>query len=153
MSNNKKKNTGNDFSMLSEPFKALISNQGINYQVFDLFPTPIQVFTPDGTTIFLNRAMMELHKIPDANIFVGKYNYKNDPVCLSIMGQEVYDKVSRGEAVSFPNFPAPIQDVVDRGKLEDKPYEAATMDLFFLPVWDGDVFVYTIMFYYVKDVY
>jgi len=91
--------------------------------------------------------------MPDAGVLVGKYNYNNDPVCLDIMGQDVYDRVSRGEAVSFPNFPAPIQSVLERGDVDEKPYEAATMDLFFRPVWDGSAFVCTILFYTVKNMY
>ena len=62
------------------------------------------------------------------------------------MGQDVYDRVSRGEAVSFPDFPSPIQDVKDRGVIDDKPYKALTMDLFFQPVWDGDTYVCTMMY-------
>ena len=138
---------------LSEPFKALIGNQGLNYQILDMLPIPIQIFTPDGACMFANRAGLELHNIPDANLVVGKYNYNDDPVCLKIMGREVYDRVSRGEAVSFPDFPAPIQDVVDRGVVGEKPFEAATMDLFFLPIWDGDTFACTILFYTVKNMY
>jgi AraC-like DNA-binding protein len=84
---------------------------------------------------------------------VGKYNYNNDPECFEIMGQDVYDRVSRGEVVSFPDFPVPINDAVERGAIGEKPFEAATMDLFFLPLWDGDTFVCTIMFYTVKNVY
>jgi len=138
---------------LSEPLKALIGNRGLNYQILDLLPIPIEIFAADGMCIFANRAILELHNIPDASIIVDKYNFNNDPVCLDIMGQDVYDRVSRGEAVSFPNFPAPIQNAVDRGYVDDKPYEAATMDLFFLPIWDGDVFTCTIMVYTIKNVY
>ena len=146
-------NPTNELEKLSEPFKALIGNAELNYQFYDLLPTPIQIFAPDGTCAFINRAWLELHNVPDAIVYVGKYNYNDDPVCLEIMGQDVYDRVSRGEAVSFPDFPAPIQSAVDRGYIDEKPYEAAAMDLFFLPIWDGDVFTCTILFYTVKNMY
>jgi len=142
-----------DMDKLSAPFRALIGNAGLNYQILDLLPIPIEIFSPDGLCIFQNRAAMEFQGISDANDIVGKYNYNNDPICLEIMGQDVYDRVSRGEVVSFPNFPVPIQDIVDRGVIEEKPFEAATMDLFFLPIWDCDTFVCTIMFCTVRNVY
>ena len=148
-----KDNLPQDLRMLSEPFKALIGNEELNYQILNMLPIPIQIFAPDGTCTFINSAWLELHNVPDASVYVGKYNYNDDPVCLEIMGQDVYDRVSRGEAVSFPDFPAPIQSAVDRGYIDMKPYEAATIDLFFLPIWDGDTFVCTIMFYTVKSIY
>jgi len=142
-----------DISKLSEPFRALIGNQGLNYQILDLLPVPLEIFTPDGTCIFMNRAHMEMVGITDASLLVGKYNLKNDPVCLGIIGSELMDRIFRGEAVSFPNFPAPIQDVLDRGAIAEKPWEAATMDIFNLPIWDGDKFVCTISFFTVKNAY
>ena len=123
-------NPTNELEKLSEPFKALIGNAGLNYQLLDMHPTPIEIFSPNGTCIFINRAYTEMTSDTDKKV-VGKYNYNNDPICFEIMGQDVYDRVSRGEAVSFSNFPAPIQDMVDKGYIDKKPWEAATMDLFF----------------------
>jgi len=138
---------------LSAPFRALIDNAWLNYQILDLLPIPIEIFAPDGLCIFANRAFLEIHNFTSEDALIGKYNYNNDPVCLEIMGQDVYDRVSRGEAVSFPDFSVPIQDAVDKGRIAKKPFEAATMDLFFLPIWDGDVFVCTILFFTVKNIY
>ena len=141
-----------DVSKLSASFNALIGNKELNYQILDLLPIPLQIFSPDGLCIFINRASTEMTGDTERNV-VGKYNYNNDPICLGIMGQDVYDRVSRGEAVSFPDFPAPIQDTLDKGYIDEKPFEAATMDLFFLPIWDGDIFTCTILFYTVKNMY
>jgi len=142
-----------DLTMLSAPFRALIGNEGLNYQLLDLLPIPIEIFASDGMCIFYNRACLELNGVADANDVVGKYNLKNDPVCLGILGQETMDRIFRGEAVPIPDFPVPIQDAVDRGVIAERQYEAATMDIFCLPIWDGDVFVCTITFYTVKNMY
>ena len=148
-----KDNLPQGFSMLSEPFKALIGNEKLNYQLLDMLPTPIEIFAPDGMSIFTNRACMEMNGGKDANLLVGKYNLKNDPVCLEILGRETIDKIFMGESVTIADFPAPIHDVVDRGVIDEKPWEAATMDIFCLPILDGDTFVCTICFFTIKNMY
>lgn len=142
-----------DFTKLTESFQALLSNKGLMHQILDLFPLMIEVFDPDGTSIFMNRAGMEFNNIQDVDLVVGKYNLKHDPVCLKIVGQEVIERIFRGESVSVPDFPAPIQDLVDRGIIKEKPYEAATMDLFFLPVWNEDKFLCSICLFILKRKY
>ncbi|MCL2665545.1 MAG: AraC family transcriptional regulator [Defluviitaleaceae bacterium] len=146
-------NLSPDMDKFTEQFKALAGNMELVIQLLDFFPTPIQIFSPDGTCIFINRAFKEtIIGDKDGNL-VGKYNFNKDPICLKILGQDVYDKVSRGEAVSFPGFPAPISDTLEKGYISQKPYESATMDLFFLPLWDGDTICCTIMFYTVTNMY
>ena len=142
-----------DMEKLSAPFRALIENAELNYQILDMLPMPIEIFSPDGLSIFMNRAFMEMINHHDERLIVGKYNLKNDPVCLEIMGQDLMDRIFRGEACSFSDFPAPIQDVLDRGVIDEKPWKAATMDLFALPLWDGDTFTCTITFFTVKNMY
>jgi len=146
-------NTYADMEKLSAPFRALINNAGLNYQILDLLPIPIEIFAPDGLSIFMNRAFMEMVNHHDERLIVGKYNLKNDPVCLGIIGQDLMDRIFRGEACSFSDFPAPIQDIFDRGAIDEKPWEAATMDLFALPLWNGDTFICSIMFFTVKNMY
>ena len=143
----------NDISTLPEPFKALISNRAFNTQLLDLNPTPIEIFAPDGMCLYANRACLELNNITDASLLVDKYNVYTDPMMTQILGQENLDKVFRGETWSFSDFPAPIQEVTDRGITDGKPFEAATMDLFCLPIWDDDVFICTICFFTVKNMY
>jgi AraC-like DNA-binding protein len=65
----------------------------------------------------------------------------------------IIDQVFRGEACTFPNFPAPIQDVLDRGVIDEKPWEAAIMDLLMVPYWYGGVFQYTVCFFDIKQIY
>jgi len=146
-------NHHNEFAKLSEPFRALLGNSGLNHQFYDLLPIPIEIFAPDGTCIFVNRAMMEFVNASDAGWVVGTYNLKHDPVCLAIIGQENMDKIFRGAACSYADFPVPIQDVADRGAIDEKPFEAAIMDIFVLPLWDGDTFVCTTCFFTVKNMY
>ena len=138
---------------LSETYKSLITTPELICQIFDMLPAPIEIFAPDGTSIYINRACMEMCGITEASLITGKYNLRTDPVCLEICGQEFIDRVFMGETCSFPDFPFPIQDLVDRGVILEKPWEAATMDLLMLPVWDKDKFVCVICFFTVKNMY
>ena len=140
-------------SGLSEQYRALIGSPELMHQVFDLHPIPIEIFAPDGCSIFVNRAYMEMVLLQDANLLVGTYNLKNDPVCLEIFGQDVIDSMFRGESFLYSGFPVPVQDMVNRDVLDEKPFEAATMDVFVLPVWDSGVFTCTICFFTVKNQY
>jgi AraC-like DNA-binding protein len=63
------------------------------------------------------------------------------------------DRIFQGKSVVWPDFPAPIQDVVDRGITNGKPFESATMDLSFLPIWDGGKLAYVVCVFVVKRIY
>ena len=143
----------NDFTNLTGSFKALIRNPELNYQILDFLPIPLEIFTPDGVCIFANRLWLEINNITDLSLVAGKYNAYTDPLMIEILGQENLDKIFRGETWSFSNFPVPIQDLLDRNIVSEKPFEAAKMDIFCIPVWEGDKFVYTIAFFTVKNIY
>jgi len=136
-----------------ETFEKLLITPELNLQIYDASPIPIEIFAPDGMCIFYNKAAMKLNGVQDASYLVGNYNLKNDPVCLAIMGQDLMDGIFRGEEHFLADFPVPIQDVVDRGIVDEKPYEAATMDIHVQPIWDGDTFVCTICYFIVKNIY
>ena len=50
-----------DLDMLTEQFKAFAGNQELMIQLLDMLPIPIEVFAPDGLSIFANRAGLELN--------------------------------------------------------------------------------------------
>lgn len=143
----------NDFNKLAESFQTLLSSKDLIHQIFNQFPLMIEIFDPDGTSVFMNRTGMEFNNIQDVNLVVGRYNLKHDPVCIKIVGKEVIERIFRGESVSVSDFPVPIQDLIDHGVIKEKPYEAATMDLSFLPVWNGDKFLCTICIFILKRKY
>jgi len=143
----------NDLSKLPEAFKALITNQGLNYHVYDMLPVPVEIFAPDGTAVFANRAMVELKHASDFFQIVEQFNLKTCPLCIEILGRENMDKIFRGETCTFPDITAPLQNLIDRGDTQERPTEFTTMDLSFLPVWDGDTFLCTMVFFTVKNTY
>ena len=142
-----------DFSGLPNYFQSLIKTPKLIFQILDLFPMPVQIFAPDGILIFSNRFFLELNNIRDVSLVLGKYNLKNDPVCNDQLGmREVIQRAFRGEAVAI-SFPSPIQDLVDRGVIDGKPYESALVDAYLYPIWDSDRLVCIVNVIIVKSIY
>ena len=139
---------------VKEAIAKLRGSRKLLFQVLDMFPIPIEIFEPGGTSVFFNMASMELTKISDANQIVGKYNLLDDPVCNDQMGlREEIRRAFRGETISIPDFIPPIQDLVDRGVINEKPFEKAFMDLFMYPVWNGEKLAYVVCIFLVKNLY
>jgi len=127
-----------DFSRLSEPFKDFIGSPEQMFQFLDIFPMPIEVFTADGTTAFCNKFGMNFFNIKDTSVLVGKYNTLHDPAVDASFGREKMERAFKGEFVSWVDLSVPIQSVVDQGRAEEKPFEAAFMDVYAMPVWDDE---------------
>lgn len=139
---------------LLQSFQMLLENKELVFQVLDMFPTPIEIFAPDGTSVFLNRAFIQFNNISDVSTIIGKYNILNDPVVNDQLGyREEVQRAFRGETISISDFPCPIQDLVDRGSIGKKPFESATMDCHLFPVWNGDQLAYIVFTFFVKNVY
>jgi len=142
-----------DFSKLSESFKGLLGSPEQMFQFLNIFPMPMEVFTPDGTAIFLNRACMNMFNIKDASLHIGHYNLLKDPACEAMFGREIFERAFRGEAVSWSDARVTIEEIVDRGVTEEKPFEAAFVDVYFIPVWSGEKLTHVIGIYPLKRMY
>jgi len=124
------------------------------FQALDLFPIPIEIFAPDGMAVFANRAGLEMVNCKDASLLIGQYNTLKDKVCMDDLGyRDEFLKAFKGELVIIKGFPAPIQDVLDRGVIEEKPWEAATMDLIFYPIWKNDKLHFVVCVFVVRGLY
>jgi len=141
-------------------FKMVDDENGFLFQIMNTLPYPIEVFAPDGTTVFANRAGLDMINCKDASLLVGVYNVLNDPECMDKLGyRDEFERAFKGEVVVVKDFPAPIEDLVKRGVIEEKPWEAGTMDLIFYPIWNNDklhlvvcVFVIRILYFGRPDV-
>ena len=124
------------------------------FQFLELFPFPIEIFAPDGLLAFSNRAFLELNNIKDPSLIVGKYNLLNDPVCNDQMGlRKSIQKAFRGEAVVAYDVTVPIQDLVDRGVIDEKPFEKSFADFYLYPIKHEGTLVFVVFFHAVKKTY
>ena len=125
------------------------------FEVLDMLSLPIEIFAPDGTLVYLNRAMAELNNVTDVSLAIGKYNVLQDPVCMDQLGfrEEIEDVFIRRFKSICRNFPAPINDVFERGVIDEKPYEAATMDIYAYPINRKGKLLFVVLEFHVKNIY
>ena len=136
-----------------QSLRMLHGNKELLFQIIDKFPIPIEIFAPDGTSIFFNKAGSEWNNIKDLSLIVGKYNLLNDPVCNEEMGlRDLIQRAFKGETVSCP-FSPPIQDLVDRGIIKEKPWESASTDLYMFPIFNGEEITFLVCVFIVKSLY
>jgi AraC-like DNA-binding protein len=121
---------------LIQTFQNLSGSLDFLCRIIDDHPTPMQIFALDGTCVYMNKAWLEMINCKDPSLLVGKYNLLKDPVCMEQLGYgDEIRNAFKGEIVIGDNFPAPIQDVFERGVINEKPWEAAIMDFYLYPVW------------------
>ena len=150
-----KKQAGDaDINALINTFQAIGDNNDPIFQLMDKHPIPMEVFGPDGTTVFVNKAGLEMVGCKDASLLIGKYNLLKDPVCMDQLGyREEFQRAFKGEIVVTTGFPAPIDDVLERGVIERKPWEAATMDLYVYPVFRGKKICFVVCLFFITRLY
>ena len=124
-----------------------------DFHRYDGFPYPIEIFAPDGACLYINQAGLDINHIPDADLVVGKYNLRHDPVCIGIYGQDAIDRIFRGEPSFCLDSPAPARDAAGCGIADGKVYRATIMDIYMLPVWAGGQFLYMICFSLLKNTF
>ena len=135
-------------------FQAIGDNNDPIFQLMDKHPIPMEVFAPDGTTVFVNKAGMDMVGCKDASLLIGKYNLLKDPVCMDQLGyREEIQRAFKGEIVVITGFPAPVDDVLERGVIEKKPWEAATMDLYSYPVFRGKEICFVVFLFFITRLY
>ena len=135
-------------------FQILNENDEPVYQILDMFPIPIEIFAPDGTTVYHNRASLEMVNCKNPSLHVGKYNLLKDKICMDQLGyRDDFLKAFKGEMIIVKGFPAPIQDLMDRKIINEKPFEAATMDLYFYPIWKDEKLIFVVCVFVVRNLY
>ena len=136
-----------------QSFHMLVENKEFMFKFMEFFPFPIEVFAPDGLAMYVNRAMLEFCNIPDINFLVGKYNVLKDPVMEQMGLKDNIQKAFRGEVVVCYDINPPIDDLVRRGLVEEKPFEKAYTDWYFYPIMDDKKLLCLVFVCSVKKVY
>lgn len=126
------------------------------FSVLALFPVPIEVFSPQGVSLFVNRSFVDFFGISAGEI-VGAFNILQDPFLNQALGLADYlRRVFAGELLSFYDIRVPAEEITSRYKAgkgspaEDEIYQDITC--FPIRNEDGSV-AYVIALFMMKRVY
>ena len=96
-------------------FYTLLEQRNPLFSVLDLFPIPMEVFSPDGTCLFMNKVFIEFFCIPNASDIIGKLNVLQDPFINEELGLTDYLKrVFSGEILSVYDVKVPFEEIDNR---------------------------------------
>ncbi len=81
------------------------------FAVLELFPVPLEVFSSDGTSLFVNQAFMDFYHISDRKEIIGRFNLLTDPYMNHKLGLSHYlQRVFSGEMLSVDNIRISFED-------------------------------------------
>lgn len=138
-------------------FDALLHNRSFLFQVMELFPIPIEIFTPDGTSVFVNQAFLECFRISESTEIVGKLNTLKDPYLNGKLGLSEYlQRVFSGEVLSLYDIRVPFEefDVRYTPKQSRITGNVIYQDITSFPLWDENrAIAYVVTLFMTKHTY
>ena len=120
-------------------FHTLLGQGAHLFSVLERFPVPLEVFSPDGLSLFVNKEFLHFFCIDDANEIVGKLNILHDPYIHQKLGLTDYlRRVFSGELLSLQDLRVPVEEIACRYKGEKNPLFEKEMyqDITCFPLWD-----------------
>ncbi len=145
----RKKETPSFYKLLEQPNSL--------FSVLELFPLPMEVFSPDGTCLFINKLFLEFFCISNPLDIIGKFNVLQDSFINNKLGLTDYLKrVFSGEILSVYDVKVPFEEINNRyqsrqgNPMEHETYQNITN--FPLLREDGTV-AYVITIFMTKRIY
>ncbi len=105
-------------------------------EVIEVFPYPIQIYAPDGTSVMVNEAMLIEYRAIGPDMVVGKYNVLRDPSVITTGQLHMLKRAFQGESVSFRDVRVPLEDISRRYGIQDFDVEAVYQDITVFPILD-----------------
>ena len=121
-------------STIADSFPSFLAQEELLAKVIEFFPYPIQVYTPDGTSLLVNTAMLtEYHAISPEQV-VGKYNVLKDPAVLASSQLPILKQAFQGKTVFFTGIKVPLEQIAERYGIQDLDVEAVYQDITLFPL-------------------
>lgn len=138
-------------------FHTPLVRQNSLFSVLDLFPIPMEVFSPDGVCLFVNKVFLELFHIPNPSDIIGKFNVIQDPFISGKLGLKDYlECVFSGEILSVYDVRMPFGEIDNRyrSRRGNPIKHEMHQDILSFPLLhkDGTV-AYVIMVFMTKRIY
>ncbi|HHU06055.1 MAG TPA: AraC family transcriptional regulator [Clostridiales bacterium] len=119
-------------------FKSVFQKEELLAKTIELLPYPIQIYAPDGTSVYVNRAMLEEYHVSSPDKIVGKYNIFQDPVIAASGEANAVKRAFQGETVFFQDVRVPLEDITARYGIDDLDLEAVYQDITLFPIPDAE---------------
>ncbi|AET68236.1 transcriptional regulator containing an amidase domain and an AraC-type DNA-binding HTH domain [Desulfosporosinus orientis DSM 765] len=130
--------SNNQHTRIINSFHSVFGSEKLLAQVIDFFPYSIQVYSPDGTSVLVNQALLKEYHIPSPDMIVGKYNIFKDP---AIAGTNLIHSVKRafqGETIFLTDIKVPFEDITQRYGINDLDIEALYQDITIFPILNSE---------------
>jgi len=137
---------------LQESIQSLYKEQELLAKVIEFFPYPIQIFSPDGTARFINKAALDMIGIKSVEAHVGKYNVFEDPIIHQLGFMDQVKRVLEGETVYISDFNASYQDMIKYFNVVDRDIQTISSDITCFPLvnQEGEVEYFAAVFIFKK---
>ena len=86
---------------ITESFQSFLGKEELLAKVIECFPYPIEVYAADGTTVLVNKAILDEYHVSDPDLVVGKYNIFEDPAIIALGKLHLVKRAFEGEVVFF----------------------------------------------------
>lgn len=139
---------------ITESFQSFLGKEELLAKVIECFPYPIEVYAADGTTVLVNKAILDEYHVSDPDLVVGKYNIFEDPAIIALGKLHLVKRAFEGEVVFFPEIKVPLEDIVKRYGIRDLDLDAVYQDITIFPVFDENkCVVYVVSFLINRRIY
>ncbi|NLB18902.1 MAG: AraC family transcriptional regulator, partial [Syntrophomonadaceae bacterium] len=126
------------------------------FSVLELFPIPMEVFSADGISLFVNQAFVDFFRI-QAEEIVGRLNILEDPYINHKLGLSAYlHRVFAGEILSLCDLKVPLEEINNRyHSAQIRPTENHMyQDIICLPLRsENDSVAYVVTVFMTKHIY
>ena len=122
---------------LVRAFQASTANEALLFELVDFFPFPIEIFSPDGTTVFVNRAACDTWNVDGQGEIIGRYNILHDPVVNDVLGmRREVEQAFAGETVALSDRIVALEDIGSRYRTRNPHSEVESVysDIFCFPI-------------------
>lgn len=125
-------------NMITQSFHEAFGNEELFLKIIELFPYPIQIFSLDGTSFMINKAMAKEFQIWNPEMHVGQFNVFHDPMMLRLGIVDQIRQVLKGKTVYLKDISVPYKDIIERYGGVDNDITAMYQDITTFPLLGPD---------------
>ncbi len=119
-------------------YQSFMAKNELFSDVLMFLPFPVEVYAPDGTSVYVNKAMLDEYHVADPDMIVGKYNIFEDPYIIASGRMHEVRKAFQGEVAFFHDIKVPLEDISQRYGIKDLDVEAIYQDITIYPILNED---------------